>query len=314
MFDDVLHVLVPEVADRRHRRVGGRTAEHAERSLRHRLANPLQAFQNLFLAIALGYLVEEGVHLVGADATGRAFSAGLVDAESHVELGDIDDAVVLVHDDHAARSHHGTEGDEALIGNRDIEIFLDDDAAGGTTGLDSLELLPVPYSSADIEDDLPQRGSHRNLDEARVVDLAGEGKNLGALGLVGADGGEPGGSSRQDDGDIREGFDVVDDGRLAPETLDGGEWRLRDGHAAVAFDGLEKGRLFAADEGACAQTDFNIKIEAGAEDVVAHEAHFLGLRDGDLEPLNGEGIFGADVDVAHVGADRLSGDDHRLKH
>ena len=37
-------------------------------------------------------------------------------------------------------------------------------------------------------------------------------------------------------------------------------------------------------------------------------------RDGDLQPLDGQRVFGADVDVAHRGADRVRGDGHALDH
>jgi hypothetical protein len=60
-------------------------------------------------------LVEDVVHLVGADPAGGALAAGLVHAELQVELGDVHHAVVLVHDDQAAGAHHRAElGGEAI--------------------------------------------------------------------------------------------------------------------------------------------------------------------------------------------------------
>jgi hypothetical protein len=47
-------------------------------------------------------------------------------------------------------------------------------AAGGSAGLRGLELLAVRDAAADVLDDLAQRGAHRDLDKAGVVDLAAE--------------------------------------------------------------------------------------------------------------------------------------------
>ena len=100
---------------------------------------------------------------------------------------------------------------------------------------------------------------------------------------------------------------------LLPQALDRGEGRLGDGHAALALEGLQQGRLLAADEGAGAEADLDVEVEAGAEDVLAEEAVFAGLLDGDLEALDGEGILGADVDEALVGADGVAADGHGLE-
>ena len=56
--------------------------------------------------------------------------------------------------------------------------------------------------------------------------------------------------------------------------------------------------FFAADESAGAQTDVDIKVEAGAENVLAQQAVFASLIDGDLQALHGDGVLGADVDIA----------------
>ena len=56
------------------------------------------------------------------------------------------------------------------------------------------------------------------------------------------------------------------------------------------------------------------KLESGAEDVVAQEAVRLGLRDGDVQPLDRQRVLGAHVDVALRGADGVAGDDHALQH
>ena len=86
------------------------------------------------------------------------------------------------------------------------------------------------------------------------------------------------------------------------------------GLAAVALDGGHQRGFLAADEGAGAQADVQVEAEAGAEDVLAQQAVLPGLLDGDLQALDGDGVLGADVDVALVGADGVAGDGHGLQH
>ncbi len=59
-------------------------------------------------------------------------------------------------------------------------------------------LLAVLRAAADVEDDLPQGRTHLDLDESGVLDVAGQGKDLGALALAGALSGEPGRTVRDD--------------------------------------------------------------------------------------------------------------------
>ena len=105
LVPDVLHVLVHEVLQGRPDRVGRRLAEAAERGLVHGVADLAHVGDVLLGAAALADLLEVVQQLPAADAARRALAAALVDREVEVELGDVDDAVRLVHDDEAARAH-----------------------------------------------------------------------------------------------------------------------------------------------------------------------------------------------------------------
>ena len=94
--------------------------------------------------------------------------------------------------------------------------------------------------------------------------------------------------------------------------MDGGEGRLGHRHAALAFEGLQEGRLLAADEGARAQADIQVEVDARAQDVRPEQAVLLGLLDRYLQALDGERILGADVDIALLGPDGIAADGHRL--
>ena len=269
---DVLHVFIHEVLERGLDRVRGRLAETAERSLAHRVGDVLHLDDVVLSAATFGDLVEIVEELASADAAGSALTAALIDREVEVELGDVNHAVRLVHDDQAAGPHDRTDLGEALEVNLRVKELGRDDAAGRTAGLSSLELVTATDAAADVKDDLAEGRSHRNLDEARVVHLARKSEHLGALRRLGADLVEPVSALVDDDGDVGERLDVVDDGRTVPKTLHGRERRTGLRHAAVTFDGLEKSSLFTAHECTCAETELDVEREAAAENVVAEKA------------------------------------------
>ena len=82
----------------------------------------------------------------------------------------------------------------------------------------------------------------------------------------------------------------------------------------MAFDRGHQRGFLAADKRAGAEAEVDVEVKAGAEDVLAEEAVFPGLLDGDLEAVDGNRVFGADVDVALGRADGVAGDGHCLQH
>ena len=75
-----------------------------------------------------------------------------------------------------------------------------------------------------------------------------------------------------------------------------------------------RGGFLPADKGPGALIDVDVEGKAAAEDIGAEQAVLAGLVDGDLQPADGQGIFGAGIDVALVGVDGPGGDDHALEH
>ena len=98
-------------------------------------------------------------------AAGRALAARLVLREGQVELGDVDHAVILVEDDHAAAAHDRAGLGQGVEIDGDVDPLGRDAAAGRAAGLDGLELLAVGHAAADVEDDLAERGAHRHFDQ-----------------------------------------------------------------------------------------------------------------------------------------------------
>ena len=58
----------------------------------------------------------------------------------------------------------------------------------------------------------------------------------------------------------------------------------------------------------------NVKIESGIEDVLAQKTVFTGLRDSNLQTLDGDGILGTHIDIAFLCADRIARDRHGFQH
>ena len=113
---------------------------------------------------------------------------------------------------------------------------------------------------------------------------------------------------------VGERLDVVDQRRIAPEARLRRVGGPRAGRAPPALDRGDQRGLLAADEGAGADAQVDAKVERRVEDLAAQQPQLPGLPDGGFEPLDGQRVFAADVNVALVGADGIGGDGHALEH
>lgn len=82
---------------------------------------------------------------------------------------------------------------------------------------------------------------------------------------------------------------------------------------AVAFDGNHQRSRFAADKGACAETNLNIKVQSLAKDIFTQKPILVRLRDCDLETFHRRRILRAYIDIAGLCADRVSRNRHRFQ-
>ena len=153
--------------------------------------------------------------------------------------------------------------------------------------MDGLELTATLDATADFVDDVAQGGAHRNLNQTDVVDLTGQSEHLGALRLLGTDAGKPVGALGDDNRDIGESLHVVHVGGFHLITSHSRERGLEGGFAALAFHRVDQSGFLTADECAGAVAKLDVEIEARAEDVLAEQAVFAGLRDGDLQAVDG---------------------------
>ena len=222
----------------------------------------LDLLEILGLAVALCDLFKILAKSLGADTAGSTFTAALVNGEVQVELGNVHHAVILVHDDKSARAHHGADSVQRLIVDRSVDMLCGYAAARRSARLGSLELLAVRDTAAYLLDDLAESGAHRYLNESDVSDLTAEGEYLSTLRGLGTHGSVPSRALADYLCDICVCFNVVQQGRLAEQTLYSGERRTGSRFAAVALDGGHERGLLTTDERACAEADLDIEIEA----------------------------------------------------
>ena len=136
----------------------------------------------------------------------------------------------------------------------------------------ALKVWPSGNAAADDFDDLAQLDAHGHFNQAGVGDFAGEREDLGALAALRAHVGKPLAAVADDGRDVGVGFNVVDERGLAPQSADRRIGRPRLGRAALAFDGGDQRRLFAADKRAGAEANLHIEVEGRVADVVAQQA------------------------------------------
>ena len=122
-----------------------------------------------FPASALGDVCKYSMQGLNPLTTGGALSAGLVIAKRYEKLGHIHHAGVLIHDNHTPGTHNGTDFGDIFIIDRGIHEFHGDTASGRSSGLHGFKLFPVGNASANVIDDLSERGAHGNFHKPGVV-------------------------------------------------------------------------------------------------------------------------------------------------
>ena len=143
-----------------------------------------------------------------------------------------------------------------------------------------------------------------------MLNLTGQGENLGALGAFGADRGEPVGAVIKDVGNIGKSLDIVDIGRFAPQTFYRRERRTGSRHAALPFNRSHQRRLFTADKSTGTSLDTHFEREAHAHAILTKNAFFVADIDGFLQTFDRQWILSTAVDISKLAADRVGSDHH----
>ena len=74
---------------------------------------------------------------------GGTLAAGFIFQEREEVAGEVHHAIVFVHHDHAAGTHHGPHFDQLIVVDGQIEMLSAEYPAGGPAGLDTFEFLTV---------------------------------------------------------------------------------------------------------------------------------------------------------------------------
>ena len=166
----------------------------------------------------------------------------------------------------------------------------------------------VGNAAAHFVDGLSQIVAQGKLVDAGAGDVSAEVEQARAAVALDADFGILLAAHEQDGRNAGEGLGVVDDRRPAPESDDGRKRRTDAGNAALAFERLHEGGLFADLVGSGAAMPIDLEIVAGAEDVLAADAARIGVGDSLLHDLQQVAVLAADIDVGGVRADGDGGD------
>src|SRR3954465_14101901 len=104
-------------------------------------------------------------------------------------------------------------------------MLLGNAPAGRSAGLNSFELASIRCAATHGEDDVPQRNSHRDLNQSGILDRPSEREHFRSLAAFSTERCKPCSARPQDRRHIRELLHVVDQRRLAEQSPFSWIWR-----------------------------------------------------------------------------------------
>ena len=187
------------------------------------------------------------------------------------------------------------------------------DGNGRTTWHDTEKVVPAANDTTTmLLNEVLERNTHLLLYDARVVDVAANAEQLGALITGTTETCEPWSTATANGWGDSDSLNVGDGGRAAEETNVGGEWRLQTRLALLALQTLDERSLLSTHVRTRPAMDIHVKVVSGPARVLADEPGLVGLVDGLLEVPGLEEKLAADVDVGCVGVHGASGDEAAL--
>src|SRR5699024_53881 len=126
----------------------------------------------------------------GALAAGSAFPTGLVLVELGPAQHRTDHTGGLVEDLQCARAQHRAGVAHTLEVERDVEVLCGENGGAGPARGPELQLMPRTNAAAEV-DQRAQRDPERGLVLSRIAYVPGQREDPEAVGLLGAQGGEP---------------------------------------------------------------------------------------------------------------------------
>ncbi len=221
-------------------------------------------------------------------------------------------ADAVVHGHGQARTHARADLGDATGVHLRVEVLGQQETGTGTAWLPALELEAVAHATGVVFEQLTGGDAERQFPQARVLHLAGEAHQLGAV-VFAAFAGQrlvPVVAIGDDGRHVAQGLDVVHAGRLAPHAHGGREGRLGARVGSAAFERVDQCGFFTADVAPGASVHEQLEIETAAQDVLAQQAGSLGFVDGTVEVFRRRGVLATQEDVATIGLQRAGADQH----
>ncbi|OPY73870.1 MAG: hypothetical protein A4E63_00910 [Syntrophorhabdus sp. PtaU1.Bin050] len=182
----------------------------------------------------MGNLVEQLHHVTRPYPAGNAFATRFFLGKIEKILSHINNTRILIHHNKSTGPHDRSDRREGFIIYWKIKEFFRKAPSGWATRLNRLERFLYP--SADIKDNLPERGSELYLDESWSSDFSYERECLRAPVALFAVLCVPFGSVAENVRECSQGLHIIDDGRTSVEPRYGRERRPRLGHTPLALD------------------------------------------------------------------------------
>src|SRR6516165_6268978 len=305
--------LVAEVTDQALHRPGRAVAERTDGVALDLGCDFHQHVDLALVRAAFRHAAEHPPHPTHALAAGRALATALVFVEVRDAGHGADDIGRFVHHDHGRGAEGGFELPGAVeIHEQVLAVAGRDQRHRGAAGNDGEQVVPAAAHPAAMGvEQLPQWHSHRVLDGAGFLHVAGNAEQLGAGIVRPPDAGEPGGAAPRNVRHHRDRFHVVDRGRTAVDADIGRKRRFQARLALLAFEAFQERRLLAADIGPGTVVDDDVERKA-VDVVLADEIGRIGLVHRRLQALAFANKFAADIDETGMRTHGETGDQAAL--
>src|SRR5664279_3737050 len=288
------------VGNDRHRR---RVAQRTEGATQHVLRQVLQVVDVLGHAAARMEARQRLLHPVGTFAAWDTPAAALVLVKLGHAKSEPNDAHLVVEDDHAARAEHRARLHHRVEVHSDIDFVRRENLYRRSTGHHALQIPTLGHAARNFVDHLLQVVAHGQLVHAGLFEFAAHAEQAGPTVSGCAQIGEPFAAAQDDVRHAGQRFGIIDHGWAAPQTDNCREGRTNARYAALAFERLHQGRLFADFVCARAGMGEDLEVNAGAEDVLADESARVSVGHGFLHDFKQVAVLAAYVDVSGLGAD-----------
>ena len=170
-------------------------------------------------------------------------------------------------------------------------MLLHQKIGGSAAGQQTTKAQPVAHSARVFFEEFARGRAHRKFPQSGPLHFAAGAIKLGSGIFGAAQTLKPLSAVINDVGHVREGLDIVHDGRLAPQSghLRIGRFRTRVG--ALAFERVEQSRLLAAHVPAGADVKIHLQAVPRVQDVFAQVSGGVSLRESARASLSCDNLY-----------------------